>query len=163
MNRDPCLKPSAPTAAMHPDHRLTRNQDAVLAVLQEQRSPLSAQALYRLMRDRQPMGLATVYRALDVLKLKGLVQHRVSLEGESLYSSMHQDLHYLTCLHCGQSFALDHCPVAPLEDQIQASGSFKVYYHTLEFFGLCEPCAHPAPPSPSAIHLDDEAHPNQDM
>ncbi|HEY9817145.1 MAG TPA: transcriptional repressor, partial [Candidatus Obscuribacterales bacterium] len=104
MNRDPCLKPSAPPTAMHPDRRLTRSQDAVLAVLQEQRSPLSAQALYRLMRDRQSIGLATVYRALDSLKLKGLVQHRVSLEGELLYSSMHHDLHYLTCLHCGQSF-----------------------------------------------------------
>jgi len=120
--------------------RLTRNQQSVLDVLSQQPHPASAQELYGVLRQQQAIGLATVYRALETLKLRGLVQSRASANGELLYSSAEQDQHYLTCLQCGRSFPLDHCPVHELEEHLQHSVSFKIYYHTLEFFGLCEPC-----------------------
>ncbi|MBF2047860.1 transcriptional repressor [Leptolyngbya sp. NK1-12] len=120
--------------------RLTRNQQAVLDVLNQQAHPISAQELYSLLRERQGIGLATVYRALEILRLRGLAQSRVGASGESLYSPVDHDQHYLTCLHCGQSFPLDHCPIQELAAQLQSSMPFKIYYHTLEFFGLCEPC-----------------------
>lgn len=120
--------------------RLTRNQQAVLDVLSQQTHPVSAQELYSVLRQQRAIGLATVYRALETLKLRRLVQSRAGANGESLYSSAEQDQHYLTCLQCGQSFPLDHCPVRELEEHLQHSVPFKIYYHTLEFFGLCEPC-----------------------
>ena len=119
----------------------TRTQTAVLQVLRQQPEPRSAQALYSLMQKQQQIGLATVYRALDALKRMGWVQHRITLAGETLYNVVEQDHHYMTCLHCGQSFPLDTCPLKGLEFPLQCSGSFKIYYHTLEFFGLCEPCS----------------------
>lgn len=120
--------------------RLTRHQQTVLDVLSQQTQPVSAQGLYSVLRQQQGIGLATVYRALETLKLRGLIQSRVSVNGESLYSSVEQDQHYLTCLQCGRSFPLDYCPVHDLEIPLQHSVPFKIYYHTLEFFGLCEPC-----------------------
>ncbi len=120
--------------------RLTRNQQAVLDGLSQQTQPISAQALYSVLRQQQAIGLATVYRALETLKLRGLVQSRASTNGEALYSLVKQDQHYLTCLQCGRSVPLDHCPVPELEAHLQHSVPFKIYYHTLEFFGLCEPC-----------------------
>lgn len=120
--------------------RLTRNQQAVLDLLEQQTHPVSAQELYRVLRQQQAIGLATVYRALETLKLRGLVQSRASANGEALYSSVEQDQHYLTCLQCGRSVLLDYCPVQELEEHLQHSVPFKIYYHTLEFFGLCEPC-----------------------
>lgn len=122
--------------------RLTRNQQAVLDVLISQANALSAQELYGLLRQRQAIGLATVYRALETLKLHGLIKSRMGANGEASYSPMAPDRHYLTCLQCGQSFLLDHCPVQELEVQLHGSIPFKIYYHTLEFFGLCEPCTH---------------------
>nr|WP_313887623.1 transcriptional repressor [Nodosilinea sp. LEGE 07088] len=71
-----------------PKPRLTAGQQSVLEALQRQPQPLSAQALYGVMRRQQPIGLATIYRALDALKLLGLVQHRVTLTGETLYSAV---------------------------------------------------------------------------
>lgn len=123
-------------------HRLTRNQQAVLDTLHQQPGVVSAQELYSVLRERQTIGLATVYRALETLKLHGLIKSRVSASGESLYSPIAPDQHYLTCLQCGQSFSLAHCPVKELEAHLQSSVPFKIYYHTLEFFGLCEPCTH---------------------
>ncbi|MBT9313220.1 Fur family transcriptional regulator [Leptothoe kymatousa] len=119
----------------------TRAQTAVLQVLQQQREPISAQALYTLIKQQQRIGLATVYRALDALKRMGQVQHRVTLTGETLYNAVEQDRHYMTCLDCGQSFPLNTCPLKGLELSLKHSSSFTIYYHTLEFFGLCEPCS----------------------
>lgn len=89
--------------------RLTRQQQAVLSALEQQPDPVSAQALYRLLQEHQTIALATVYRALETLKLHGLVLSRAGTNKELLYSPMEQDKHYLTCLQCGQSFPLETC------------------------------------------------------
>jgi Fur family ferric uptake transcriptional regulator len=119
----------------------TRSQDRILKLLQTLSRPISAQDIYLELRKRkQDTGLATVYRSLEALKLEGVVQGRTLPSGESLYSSIQQDQHHLTCLNCGTSVAIDECPVHALEKQLQQANSFKVYYHTLEFFGLCNMC-----------------------
>ena len=125
---------------VQPLPRQTRQQQVVLSALEQQADPLSAQALYRLLQEQQTIGRATVYRALETLKLHGLVLSRAGINGELIYSPMEQDQHYLTCLQCAQSFPLNTCPVQELEAQLQHSASFKIYYHTLEFFGICSPC-----------------------
>lgn len=129
-------------AMSHPSlNRRTPAQNAVLEALQHHRQPISAQALYSAMRSQRSIGLATIYRSLDALQKLGLIQHRVTLEGTTLYNLVEHDCHYMTCLHCGQSFPVKDCPVMEFEAKLQGSNAFKVYYHTLEFFGLCEPCA----------------------
>jgi len=122
--------------------QLTPAQNAVLEALQRHRQPISAQSLHSAMRMQQGIGLATIYRSLDALQKLGLIQHRVTLEGITLYSLVEHDRHCMTCLHCGQSFPVHACPVMEFETTLQHSSSFKIYYHTLEFFGLCESCAH---------------------
>jgi Fur family ferric uptake transcriptional regulator len=119
----------------------TRSQARILNVLETLKRAISAQDLYVELRNRnQSMGLATVYRSLDALKLEGLVQVRTLANGESLYSLAHQDKHHLTCLQCGRSVPIEECPVHDLEDRLSGSHEFKVFYHTLEFFGLCAEC-----------------------
>ncbi len=118
-----------------------RSQDRILTTLRSLDRAISAQDLYvEMRRHGKPIGLATVYRALDALKLEGLVQVRTLATGESLYSLVQEDRHHLTCLQCGASIAIDECPVHELENQLNQSYRFKVFYHTLEFFGLCTTC-----------------------
>ena len=120
----------------------TRSQERILNLLKNLNRGVSAQDIYVELRNRdQSMGLATVYRALEALKLERIVQVRTLGSGESLYSSVQQDRHHLTCLQCGDSIPIDQCPVHQLETQLQASHQFKIYYHTLEFFGLCDRCS----------------------
>ena len=130
------------TPQPYPTTRLTRNRQAVLNILKQEAHPLSAQELYGVLREQQAIGLATIYRALETLKLHGFVQSRVGGNGESLYSPVAKDQHYLTCLNCRRSFPLDHCPVEASEMHLQPAMPFRIYYHTLEFFGLCNPCTH---------------------
>lgn len=119
----------------------TRSQDRILSLLKSLNRAISAQDIYVELRSRnQGVGLATVYRALEGLKLEGSVQVRTLANGESLYSTVQEDRHHLTCLQCGASIPINECPVHELEHQLHQSYQFKIFYHTLEFFGLCDRC-----------------------
>ncbi len=119
----------------------TRSQDRILDLLKSLNRAISAQDIYVELRSRsESMGLATVYRSLEALKLEGVVQVRTLANGEALYSTVQQDKHHLTCLQCGASLAIDECPVHQLEHELNDSYQFKIFYHTLEFFGLCTNC-----------------------
>ncbi|HEY9864889.1 MAG TPA: Fur family transcriptional regulator [Candidatus Obscuribacterales bacterium] len=121
--------------------RRTRSQDRILTQLKTLKRSVSAQDLYlELRKTNQTMGLATVYRSLDALKREGLIHVRTLTTGEAVYSCMQQDEHHLTCVECGRSIPLDECPVHHLEIELQQLHNFKIYYHTLEFFGLCDRC-----------------------
>ncbi|MEX0267675.1 Fur family transcriptional regulator [Leptolyngbyaceae cyanobacterium UHCC 1019] len=121
--------------------RRTRSQERIIELLKILEGSISAQDLYIELRKRDlSMGLATVYRSLESLKLEGLVQARTIPNGESLYSLVQEDRHHLTCLQCGKSIPISECPIHDLEDQLYQSYQFKIYYHTLEFFGLCNAC-----------------------
>jgi len=119
----------------------TRSQERILSLLKSLNRSISAQDIYIELRNRsENMGLATVYRSLEALKLEGVVQVRTLGNGESLYSTVQQDRHHLTCLQCGASTPIDQCPVHELEHQLNQSYEFKIFYHTLEFFGICTTC-----------------------
>lgn len=119
----------------------TRSQDRILDLLKILNRSISAQDIYLELRNRsETMGLATVYRSLEALKLEGVVQVRTLANGESLYSTIQEDRHHLTCLQCGASIPINECPVHELETQLHQAYQFKIFYHTLEFFGLCTQC-----------------------
>ncbi|WP_019500810.1 Fur family transcriptional regulator [Pseudanabaena sp. PCC 6802] len=121
--------------------KLTRSQEKVLHLLQQTNQAISAQGIYAELRsDRAPVGLATVYRSLEVLKLQGLIKSLTLPNGEAVYSVMPADKHHLNCLNCGISLPIESCPVHELGNQLQQAHNFKIYYHTLEFFGLCPQC-----------------------
>ncbi|MDX2228657.1 MAG: Fur family transcriptional regulator [Leptolyngbyaceae cyanobacterium bins.349] len=121
--------------------RRTRNQERIINILKALDRAISAQDLYVELRNQGvSMGLATVYRSLEALKLEGVIQARTVANGEALYSLIQEDRHHLTCLQCGNSIPIDQCPVHDLEIQLNQSYQFKIYYHMLEFFGLCTQC-----------------------
>ncbi|NJN20948.1 MAG: transcriptional repressor [Leptolyngbya sp. RL_3_1] len=124
--------------------RRTRSQTHILKVITTLGTPISAQDLYRQLRDHQyRIGLATVYRALEALKLEGAVQMRTLPTGESVYSVPKEDRHHLTCLQCDRTIPVDECPVHDLEKTLHRTHQFRIFYHTLEFFGLCPDCQSP--------------------
>lgn len=119
----------------------TRSQQKILQVLTNLNTAISAQDLYsQLRKNKQGMGLATVYRSLDALKLEGVVNVRTLASGESLYSYVTKDNHHLTCVNCRESITFSECPVHDLEHRLESNHNFKIYYHTLEFFGICKQC-----------------------
>ena len=86
------------------------------------------------------MGLATVYRNLRVLQQRGVVRCRHLPSGEALYAPMERDQHHLTCVDCGKTKPLDHCPIHAINVPQNSVGDFDLLFHTLEFFGICTDC-----------------------
>jgi len=127
--------------------RRTNSQKQILSLLKQLQGEINAQDLYIKLRERgETLGLATVYRGLKALKLEGTIQERVSPTGESFYSLIskaHQ--HHLNCVGCGRSLSLDTCPIERQLVELCQGENFKVFYHTLEFFGLCHACQNQQP------------------
>ena len=102
---------------------------------------LSGQDLHALLRQSpQAMGLATVYRHLRQLQQRGLIRCRHLPSGEALFAPVERDEHHLTCVDCGTSLVLEHCPMHNVQLHGDQAEGFQLLFHTLEFFGLCRSC-----------------------
>ena len=95
--------------------KLNRSQRITLELLSQVPESISAQNLYMLLRQKQPIGLATVCRVLETLKRNGFIRSRINQQGESLYSIVSKDEHCLTCINCGESVQIDKCPIQALD------------------------------------------------
>ncbi|QPN59802.1 transcriptional repressor [Synechococcus sp. CBW1002] len=121
--------------------RLPPRQQGLLKELGRADAELSGQELHaRLRGGPQAMGLATVYRHLRQLQQRGLVRCRHLPTGEALFAPTERDEHHLTCVDCGTSLVLHHCPVHGLALPDGDLAGFQPLFHTLEFFGLCRDC-----------------------
>ena len=110
---------------------------------------LSGQDLHALLRQgAQPMGLATVYRHLRQLQQRGLIRCRHLPSGEALFAPVERDEHHLTCVDCGTTLVLEHCPMHNVEVHGDQADGFQMLFHTLEFFGLCRSCQGRQPAQP---------------
>lgn len=131
-------------------HRLTHPREAILRVLDENRDHLSAEELFFLVRKRYGgIGLATVYRTLDLLIQMGLVQRFDFGDGRSRYELTLDEKthhHHLVCRKCGQvidytDFSERECKfVKELGKEVSERHNFKIDSHQLDFYGLCDKC-----------------------
>jgi len=125
------------------EEKLTKNQQKIFTFLQKVNTEITAQDLHlRLRQQKSNIGLATVYRTLKTLHLQGIIQERITQNGESLYQLIDHHSHHLNCINCGKSELIieKNCIVDSHHDHIFAGKKFKFYYHTLEFYGLGESC-----------------------
>ncbi|NJN73469.1 MAG: transcriptional repressor [Limnothrix sp. RL_2_0] len=125
-------------------NKRTKNQEQILKLINNNSEEMSAQNLhFQIQQHGLRIGLATVYRTLKLLKIEGEIQERVTPDGESFYStinSVYHHYHHLNCVNCGKSYPMNICPLSQKITDWCHSQKFKVYYHTLEFFGLCAAC-----------------------
>ncbi len=123
------------------DLKLSTRQEQLLQALRAAEAELSGQDLHAQLRSSStPMGLATVYRHLRQLQQWGLVRCRHLPSGEALFAPTERDDHHLTCVDCGSTQRLPHCPVHDLVLPNGELHGFVPLFHTLEFYGLCTAC-----------------------
>jgi len=123
------------------NHKISQRQKKLLEELTRCEDELSGQDLHRqLHQGEHAMGLATVYRNLQLLVKQGLVRSRHLPTGEVLYTHVERDIHHLTCVTCGKTTRLKECPVKAISLPNKTSRNFQLLFHTLEFFGVCKDC-----------------------
>jgi Fur family zinc uptake transcriptional regulator len=116
----------------------------VLAIVLESHTPLGAyDVLAALAKDGTRPAPPTVYRALNFLKVQGLV-HRIDSRNAFVAcfapGKAHRN-HFLLCDRCGRAVELAEAPLdTALEDAAKARG-FVVERETVEITGKCADCA----------------------
>ena len=125
-----------------PARRQTWQKDAVLHTLANAEGFVSAQQLHRqLTQHGSAIGLATVYRALNILVQDGLADTLVSKDGESLYrdcSKSHH--HHLICNDCGITVEIEAGQAETWANKVAKENGFTDVTHTIDIFGLCKKC-----------------------
>lgn len=127
-----------------PKTRLTRQRTAIIEVLAKG-GFRSAQDWHDLLRhDGSPIGLATVYRALQSLAEVGEVDSVVTDTGETLYRRCDSAIshhHHLRCRECGAAEDIDIPTFEEWAAEIAARHGYARIEHTVELTGVCGACA----------------------
>jgi Fur family ferric uptake transcriptional regulator len=102
----------------------------------------SAQEIHELIAARGPgVGLATVYRTLQLLADQGEVDVLRSEDGEAIYrrcSETHH--HHLVCRSCGATVEVEGPAVERWTTAIADDHGYTEVSHALEIFGTCPDC-----------------------
>lgn len=129
-------------------YRLTPQRRLVLEIfLENKEKHLSAEEVYQLSREKEEeIGLATIYRTLDLLEELGLLSKINFGDGRSRYELAQDDLntahnhHHLICLKCGRILEVEEDLLHQLEEIVEKKHQFSVVNHHLQFYGYCNRC-----------------------
>lgn len=127
--------------------KLTPQRKIVLEVfLNNQDQHLSAEDVHTILKqEMSEIGLATVYRTLELLCDMDIL-HKIDFgDGRSRFeiNSCNKEQHYhhhLICLNCGKVKECEDDLLEDLESNIAKKSGFVVIDHQLKMYGYCENC-----------------------
>jgi Fur family ferric uptake transcriptional regulator len=133
--------------------RMTPARHAVLDVLSERGEHLTAEEVFKAASRRCPnIGLATVYRTLELMTNLGMVSKFETGDDKARYEfaegpSAKGHHHHLVCTSCrkivdykdfiGEEMEL----LKKTEAGLARKYGFKINSHVMQFYGLCGDCA----------------------
>jgi Fur family ferric uptake transcriptional regulator len=118
---------------------------AVVDLLGRQNCCMSAQEIFdRLRRARRPVGVASVYRALETLAELRLVKRIDAGDGIARYEPALPDgdhHHHLVCRDCGKVEAFSDPRLERAIDKVAVGLGYAVEEHEVVLTGACADCA----------------------
>ncbi|MGC8890169.1 MAG: Fur family transcriptional regulator [bacterium] len=131
--------------------RWTLPREMVLDVLSKTPGHLSGEDIYLSIHQKcTNVGIATVYRTLELLTDIGIVHKFEFGDGRSRYELVgdrtKEHHHHLVCVKCGKiinySEFIDEekAFIERLEKELSEKYNFQIDYHEIYFYGLCQDC-----------------------
>ena len=123
--------------------RNTRKRQLILEAFLESQGHITAEELYQKVRTRDAsIGLATVYRTLNLLCEARLAEARNFGDGQTRYEIAREFEHHdhLICTRCGSIVEFTNCNIERLQEKVAREHGFTIYTHKLEIYGLCAHC-----------------------
>lgn len=130
------------------EFKLTARRELILKVLlQNEGEHLSAEEVYNLVKREEPdVGLATVYRALELFQEVGFI-HAINFgDGRKRYEfgmeegkDQHHH-HHLICTKCGSIIEFKEDLLDEIESRVSKKHNFTITDHQLKIFGVCSRC-----------------------
>ena len=127
-------------------YKMTPQRKEILKIFIENKGHMSAEDVYKILREQESeIGLATVYRALDLLSELGILVHIDFGDGCARYElntadpTVHHH-HHLICLKCKKVIEFEEDLLDELETNIADKSGFEILNHEVKFFGYCSDC-----------------------
>lgn len=127
------------------DHGLksTKSRKAIIDVLIKNDQPMTAeQIFYKLKEKKIELNRSTIYRTLDILYEKRMVNKLNFLNSDRILFEYNgsEHKHYLVCLECKKIITIKKCPLEPYEKSLESETNFKIEGHRLYLYGHCMQC-----------------------
>lgn len=123
--------------------KLTRQREHILDMFLKMEH-ITAEQMYRSLARKDPhIGLATIYRTLNLFCEAGLAQAR-HFGAQTHYDNVaHKGHHdHLICTACGKIVEFENCDIERLQEEVARRNGFTIQTHKLELYGLCSSCRH---------------------
>lgn len=126
------------------NYKLTSQRKLILEILLKNLGEhLSAEEVYDIVKEEDPgIGLATVYRTLELFCELGIIQQLDFDNNRRRYEleTGEEHHHHLICDNCGKVIEFNDQILEEFEDDLQKNYKFKVTEHRIKFYGYCEEC-----------------------
>ena len=110
----------------------------VLGIVEQAEKPLNAKAIAEHL-DPQP-SLSTVYRALDHMERRGLVQSVAFFNGTRYYYGGNRDAQFILCRECHEIREFERCNAFEIRETLEREFDYRLSGHVLYFKGICPDC-----------------------
>lgn len=125
--------------------KYTRQRELILKTLYECNDHFMPEHLYHVLKQSFPelnIGIATVYRTLNLLEESGLatsLSFGVAGKKFELANKPHHD--HMICKSCGLIIEFQNEKIEHLQLEIARAHQFKITSHLMQLRGLCKQCA----------------------
>jgi len=145
--RRPIKKPVKNEMAILREHltnhelRVTSQREMILETFLEMEHVTAEQLYHRLSENEPHIGLATIYRTLNLLCECGLAQQRhfgTQTHYDNISHKGHHD--HMICTDCGKIIEFENCDIEKLQDEVARQHKFHITTHKLELYGYCSAC-----------------------
>lgn len=104
---------------------------------------MSAEDVYKvLLKEKQVIGLATVYRVLTQFEAAGLVIRNQFEGGRAMFELNDEDHHdHMVCIECGGVTEFVDKRIEARQEKVARGHGFTLHDHALTLYGKCKNCA----------------------
>ena len=122
--------------------KVTKGRIFIMNTLEAVEKPINAECIFEKCKtEGVEIDLSTVYRTLEMLEIKGIIE-KFDL-GDGKYNYIIKDKshnHTLQCAICHKNVIID-CPMIQIQEIIKSKTGFKLLEHDLKLKGICNECS----------------------
>lgn len=119
----------------------SKQRDALLSLLQNVKNHPTAEWLHQELKKEFPnIGIATVYRNLNLLAEQGKIWRLECSVGSEHYDGNTRRHYHFICRSCSEITDIMLSDQLSLNELAEENNGLKVEEHSLFFYGLCKKC-----------------------
>ncbi|MCV0431089.1 Fur family transcriptional regulator [Nitrosopumilus sp.] len=120
--------------------RITPQRMAIVDYLLKTEDHPSADLIHKIVRKKYPMvSLSTVYKTLDLLKEKKLV-NEIEVDGEARFDAHTNEHINMVCVICGKIDDVDEETLKDIKIKASKKSKFLILKSNFELHGYCNSC-----------------------